>query len=643
AGAAAEDTVWSLDFEDGNNSAFTNSGTCRLSVADASAIGGTRALLVSNRTVNDWDAADLRTGATPVRAGREFTYSFRVYVDADGSGPFTLGKAGGDYAYLKTETVTGRTWTLIEGTAVLDETVNLRFMTTGEAWRGRDYYIDDVVITAAEAEETSSETAGYFRYESDFSAGADGWYARSAGGAAVEVTENGLYITGRTAAWNSPGRNFPFEKGMMYKIRVQVMQDAVDSVGFILSVARTKNGTESYQNLVTVKNVKRGEWVELQADYNAGDYDSYVLYVETDSAGTIPFTISDITVKSNVIIYPSDIPSLKDTYAGLFDFGAAVSRDEAVNDGCMRFCASQFAILTPGNELKPDFVLDVGKSRTAARTDDTAVVVSFDAAKPLLDYAWKNGIRIHGHVLVWHSQTPEAFFHEGYKTSAPYVTREVMLARLENYIRLVMEYTAANYPGLIVSWDVVNEAVADSGGKLRESNWTKVVGDDFVVMAFRYARQYAPEGTLLFYNDYSTPYEPKLTGIYNLLSTLVEEGTIDGYGFQCHYGVNSPSMAQVRNAFAKIASLGLKLRVSELDVEIGGKPSAGAWKCQAQYYAGLMEIFREYAGQLIAVQVWGVTDNMSWKADKYPLLFDEDAQPKDAFWMLTDPSHLEYE
>ena len=135
---------------------------------------------------------------------------------------------------------------------------------------------------------------------------------------------------------------------------------------------------------------------------------------------------------------------------------------------------------------------------------------------------------------------------------------------------------------------------------------------------------------LLYYNDYSTPYEPKLTGISNLLDSLIAEGNIDGYGFQCHYSTSTPHPIQVRNAFERIASKGLRLRVSELDVGITADNKINRIS-QATRYAELFQIFMDYADQLEAVQVWGLTDNSSWRASEFPLLFDAKSAPKPAF------------
>jgi endo-1,4-beta-xylanase len=292
--------------------------------------------------------------------------------------------------------------------------------------------------------------------------------------------------------------------------------------------------------------------------------------------------------------------------------------------------------MTPGNELKPDSVLDIPASRQLARQDQAAVAVRIDAARPLLDYAKEHGIRIHGHVLVWHSQTPETFFREDYSVFGSFVSREIMLSRLENYIRQVFELTQSQYPGLIVSWDVVNEAVDDATGKMRASNWTKVAGEDFVLQAFRFARKYAPEGVKLYYNDYSTPYEPKLTGILSLLAPLVQEGTIDGYGFQCHYQLNTPGLRQLQNAMDKVIALGLPLRMSEMDILID-KNSEENLQLQARRYGAILELFRTYKDHIEAVHTWGVTDNLSWKASQFPLLFDGQGKPKPAFYAVVDP------
>lgn len=278
-----------------------------------------------------------------------------------------------------------------------------------------------------------AEDVPLISYVSDFTQGTDGWYPRSAGQAALIAEDGVLTITGRNATWNSPGREFNLQPGKKYRIAVQVMHHEDEPFELMLSAAHSRNGSESYENLGKVK-ANKGCWTTIQASYTPAQYDNYILYVETVGMGTRDFSIRNFTLELDQPAYDMSLPSLKEAYADYFDFGCAVTQSEALDKARMDFYASQFCIVTPGNELKPDFVLDVAASRQLAKDDETAVAVRFDAAKPMLDYCQANGLKVHGHVLVWHSQTPEAFFREGYQASGAFVTREVMLARLDNYI-----------------------------------------------------------------------------------------------------------------------------------------------------------------------------------------------------------------
>ena len=490
-------------------------------------------------------------------------------------------------------------------------------------------------------------------YLSDFSNDADGWVARSTGSASVSVLPEGaLRIVGRESDWNSPGRDFDLVPGGRYVFSVEARQDQQDAANFMVSVAHTADGVETYENLAFAT-ARRGEWTRLAGEYKAGDFSRFVLYVETVGASELDFDIRDFTLDAPeglpeamptpqpMVIEPAeDLPSLKEVYAGKFDFGICVSPMMVGTPKLMEFIDSQFNILTPENELKPDAVLDVGASRKLAEQDETAVAVHFDSARPLLDYAKANGVKVHGHVLVWHSQTPDAFFHEGYSSDAPLVSREVMLARLENYIREIMAYMGENYPGVIVSWDVVNEAVDDSTGALRSSPWLTVIGEDYLARAFEFARKYAPEGTLLYYNDYNTAYLNKQNGIVKLLESLIAEGNIDGYGFQMHHALAPPTMKEITASVERIAKLGLKLRVSELDITVGNN-SEDSFTRQAKMYAEIMKLLLAHAEQFEAVQIWGLTDSMSWRASQFPLLFDGHRNPKPAFWAVADPDSVE--
>ena len=635
----------SFDYENGVPAEFIQSGSCVPAVSGTVAHGGASALYVTGRSGNNWDAVDLDAAAMGVGMNVPTKITAWVYVDSDEEGTFVIAKAGGDYATLGSVTCPGRTWTEIVAEFTLDQPVNIRFQNQSENWNNAEYYIDDVVVEVGqpiEVEEVIS-TDPPIDYTSDFSAGEDGWYARSAGGASIYVTdEQGLMMTGRTDTWNSPGRDFALVPGRTYNLSVLVKQDVTDSTGFLLSIAHTRNDTETYENLGSCTAVK-GEWTLIQATYVAGKYDKYVLYVEGGAADT-EFQIKDFKCWEQVSSFgKAGMASLKDVYAGKFDVGTAVVGSEVLDADRMEFYASQFNIFTMGNEMKPDALLDMGETRKQVRRtgDQTFVAVKFDSCIPLLDWAQENGVKVHGHTLVWHSQIPTAFFYTDYATHKPLASREVVLARIESYIKQVLTWTNENYPGVIVSWDVVNEAVADGSSELRDSLWTQVVGDDFVNLCFQYARQYAAPGTLLFYNDYNTHETAKQLGIMHLVDSLIEDGTIDGYGFQSHYSVNYPSIDKIKIGWTNLSAKTLKdgspllLRVSELDVGITDT-SDTSLALQAAYYDQLFQLYEQYAGQLIAVQVWGTVDDLSWRAAEHPLLFDAKAQPKPAFDAIVD-------
>ena len=167
--------------------------------------------------------------------------------------------------------------------------------------------------------------------------------------------------------------------------------------------------------------------------------------------------------------------------------------------------------ITFGNTLKPDSTLDQSASKkyAAEHNDDTNPQVNIDAARKQLDFVKENNIKVRGHVLVWHSQTPDWFFKENFDDDGAWVSKEVMIKRLENYIKNLMQTLKDEYPEVeFYAWDVVNEAFSEQG-TMREagsnnivsgqSAWVKVFGDDsFINYAFKFARQYAPEGCKLF-------------------------------------------------------------------------------------------------------------------------------------------------
>ena len=341
-------------------------------------------------------------------------------------------------------------------------------------------------------------------------------------------------------------------------------------------------------------------------------------------------------------IWDDDFPSLAEKHAEYFSVGVAVGAAEAVNVLKQEVIMTQFNSVTLGNEMKADYVLDW--EATVAAGDEECPVLNFSNAKPALDFCYANGIPMRGHTLVWHSQTPRWFFTEGYSkdANAPLVSKEVMLKRMENYIRLEMEYINTNYPGLIYAWDVVNEAVEFNGGvdgyRARGSLYYEVIGKEFIEKAFEYARKYATPEQKLFYNDYSTHEVQKMKKIIEILEPLVAKGLVDGVGLQSHMpGPTSPSIGVIRSSILEYAKLGIEIQITELDID-EPKNTDSSQLMLAGRYKALFTMFREVKGQganITNVTIWGLTDDGSWLNDSspsWPLLFTKMLEAKPAYW-----------
>ena len=172
---------------------------------------------------------------------------------------------------------------------------------------------------------------------------------------------------------------------------------------------------------------------------------------------------------------------------------------------CIDIITAQFNSITMENLMKPDYTLD----REASIAAGDLVVAFNDMTQLMLDWARDNNMAVRGHTIIWHSQTPKWIFHENFDTAQPYVTREVMLARMESYVRQVFEkLTELGYIDLFYAYDVVNEAWMEDGSIRKEQNyWYEIIGDDYLWHAFYYADKYAPETIDLYYNDYNEQYK----------------------------------------------------------------------------------------------------------------------------------------
>ncbi len=341
----------------------------------------------------------------------------------------------------------------------------------------------------------------------------------------------------------------------------------------------------------------------------------------------------------------ADALSLKDAFKNDFLIGVAVNRAQFYGEDKrgVPIIEAQFNSISPENVLKWESV-HPGLDK-----------YDFDGPDRYVEFGEKNHMYIIGHTLVWHNQTPRGVFQD---TNGQPVTRDVLLQRMHDHITTVV----GRYKGRINGWDVVNEALTENG-QLRKSQWQKIIGDDYIEKAFQFAHEADPKA-MLHYNDYALENEPKRNGAIALIKRLQSEGIqINSIGLQCHVKMNWPAPEQEDATISAFAALGVKVMITELDVDIvpatqrnqsaditanaqvvaGGNTFTNGLpeeqqQALAKRYAELFRVFVKHHADISRVTFWDVTDGDSWLNTRgrvdYPLLFDRAGQPKPAFYAV---------
>ena len=460
------------------------------------------------------------------------------------------------------------------------------------------------------------------------------------------------------------------------------------------------------------------DWVELKGTNEVSIEAENQLYLSTYQIdfSNLTIYIKDFSYKVTPIVIENNrenwlsasTPSLKETYEDIFDsFGLACEYGnfgtgwgtpvELYYDEVQNGLKKHVDSMTLGNELKPQFMLcwwgngDEAKESMTSFTASNGQIIQvpetiqgLSRLNDILTILKKNNLKMRGHVLTWHSQTPDDFFAEGY--SAEYngelisnpVSKEVMTARHEWYIKTILEYVndweSRNGYGIgnhiIWTWDVVNEAIADDATKtdyLRGSTsgtkdnnpadggsrWYQIYqSDEFIVNAFRFANAYAPSDVPLAYNDYNEYMDYsggwKTTGILNLIENIRngEAQTINGklvkpridvMGMQSHVNPDWPGVSGYENALKRYLDAGVDVHVSEFD--IAATSTGSAKSAYSDYFKMLKKYGKNYSGtnKITNVTIWGLNNENSWiskDGTQYPLLFNkinDEYIPNDSF------------
>lgn len=401
-----------------------------------------------------------------------------------------------------------------------------------------------------------------------------------------------------------------------------------------------------------------------------------------------------------------EIPILKDAVMDIMGcrIGCAATEGELNDEKVWEIITTHFNAITFGNELKPDAMVGYSVSKcpgteTAELNGETLMVPKLDysRAERMLDkiYDWNeehpdDRIMVKGHVLVWHAQTPEWFFHEDYDKNKDYVDKETMDKRLEWYIRTMLTHFTgeeSKYKDMFYGWDVVNEACSDGSHVYRtdsenpeeslsedrhgsNSSWWHIYqSNEYIINAFIYANKYAPADLELYYNDYNDCVSSKVGHITELLTEIKsregEPGTgtrITAMGMQGHYSMEAPKFNELDWAIRQYAAVVGNVQFSELDMKASadydGSDEAKEKEYKDQYgryklLYNVMQTRNETEDvNITSITFWGTVDHYSWlqsssnvgggstgNLPQCPLLFDEKYQVKPAFYAFTEKKY----
>ena len=666
-GYAAPEELMNDTFESGFG-AWKGVGSS-LSLSTEQAHSGGTSLYCYDRTAN-WGAPRCSLMGI-VAAGQSYEISASAMYEGSGQQNMAIkmiytDTSGTDhYEQVAAAQATAGQWVEMKGNYTIPSgaTGMILYVEMPNANTDQTYYIDDVVIKGEKTEIKLDD-----KFESDFEDGTQRWNGRGSATAERSTTyahsgNASLYVSGRTQLWNGSTRSVSdiMEAGGYYKVGTYVLYDGdqySDTQKFSINLQYDYNGKENYYTIAT-ETAKKGEWQYVGSEFTAPEgATNFYIYVQTGYTSApkeqdlMNFYMDDaVGERQPDPTIQDDIASLKDAYSDYFKIGCACTGSEFAQGATKDLIKKHYNSLTLGNELKPDSVLDQALSQkyVAETGDDTMPQISLNEADEMLKFAGENKIPVRGHVLVWHSQTPDWFFKENFDPNGAWVSKDKMTKRLENYIKTVMETLKKDYPDVeFYAWDVVNEAASDAGtirdaGSNNEvdgqSAWVKVYGDQsYIPLAFEFAKKYAPAGCKLFYNDYNE-YSPNKQAyiISDILKPLVEKNLIDGVGMQSHISMSYPTIDLYKSAMQQYADLGLEIQVTELDVSEKSNEYANQLAL-AQRYQDVFKMYKEMKDSgvnLSAVVLWGITDSTSWIGG-YPLLFDKDYQAKPSYYAVID-------
>jgi endo-1,4-beta-xylanase len=658
-------TISSVDFNDGTTGTWSQDGSPTLSYVDDGSGGQALSIL----RAADYEGIQSPTGL--LATGTTYTLSMRAMLPSDSPVTSTSVRfvvysqvSGADhYDWVANTAIDTSGWTTVSGTYSLPTGADT---STAKVYIGSDnqtdassnnlpytIIVDDILITAPGTTPPPPSTV----ISTDFESGLDGWVARnSQGSPTVSLTTDEYHspthaalVSNRTGQGDGIGHDVTglMVPGTTYSITAWVKFAAGNPTDTLwLSMRRTNSGSDTYDTIAQFTGVPGDSWKQVTATYSMAAADSAFIYFETayPDGTNAPFLVDDITIATQAgPTCDTSLTPLRSTVS--FPVGVAMDTRETTG-GYACTVLQHFNQLTAENSMKPEAWYDSNKNFR----------INPDA-KALMDFAQANGIRVWGHTLVWHNQTPDWFFQhdDGTPLTNSDADKAILRTRLHDHIFNIAQ-TLSDMYGLfgsstnpLVGFDVVNEVVSDGTtdpGGLRQSVWYNILGPEYIDDAFTWANQafnqtYAAPGVTrpikLAINDYNTEQSGKRQRLHDLVASLISRGIpVDIVGNQFHLSLSTP-LQSVDDALTAFEDLPVKQDVSELDVPTGTPVTQALLVSQGYYYRDLFRIFRAHASDLFSVTVWGLYDGRSWRASSgAPLLFDDNLQGKPAYYGAID-------
>ncbi|MBO9600038.1 MAG: endo-1,4-beta-xylanase [Cohnella sp.] len=693
--------------------------TASTAAADSSdSTNGSYVMKVQTTGGKQWDGVQIATGATGLNleVGKAYTFSYDLYTpDQDVAG--IILQTNGNYNWIKNTgalSAASPAWTSYTATYtyLAESGEQIQFVKAGDEGatdtKNITYYIDNFVVKDATSDEvvytgdfegnnvglfTSSgtatlSTAGPPKASTDFFLKVETTGAKQWDGVQIGTGATGLNLVAGTAYTFSFDLYTPDQDLAGIILQTNGNYNWIKNTGALSAASPAWTSyTATYTYLAEsggqIQFVKAGDEGATDAknvtyyidnfvvsDANgivyAADFDNQAVGLFTSSGTSTLSTVNSISAPTAPAYNPDvlDLPSIKATAPYTDYLMGAIIGPNYLNDPYMSVLKAQFGVVTPENATKPDSL-----KGTSPATHNVANL-SFTQADAEIQAAIDNGLLVHGHTLVWHSQSIPWLNNDPVSSSDPTpsnpgLTPEQADQNLEDYITAVLNhYKSFNtVKQNIISWDVVNEAM---GGSVRDSSldpsdwrsylrnhqWFKILGADYIEKSFRYARAAEPNYDVkLYYNDFSMDDQKKAAAVRDMVKEINDkwaaesghEGTllIQGVGMQEHNGLGT-NPSNTRKSIQMFKDIGVEVSISELDISAGtgGSQTADQKTAQAAQYARLMQVYTDpaFKDTVKRITLWGLTDDASWLAEGSPLLFDKKLYPKDAFYAVLDPA-----